>query len=75
VLDTACARVPSDRWRPAALEDCQRVVSRSTPRWRSRAEAITGGESRERREELTRKRTETQARLAELETRWQRSGA
>ena len=73
VLDTACARVALGQVAtPPALEDCQRVISQiDTEMEILEREAITGGESRERREELTRKRTETQARLAELETRWQ----
>jgi type VI secretion system protein VasG len=73
VLDTACARVALGQVAtPPALEDCQRLIAQiETEMTILEREAITGGESRERRDELSTQRTETKARLSELEARWQ----
>jgi type VI secretion system protein VasG len=73
VLDTACARVALGQVAtPPALEDCQRLIARiDTEMGILEREAVTGRDSRERRDELARQRTEAQARLADLEKRWQ----
>ncbi len=57
---------------PPALEDCQRLIARiETEMTILEREAITGGESRERRDELSKQSTEAKTRLSELEARWQ----
>jgi type VI secretion system protein VasG len=73
VLDTACARVALGQVAtPPALEDCQRLIARiETELAILEREAITGGESQERRDELSRQNVDAKARLAELEARWQ----
>lgn len=73
VLDTACARVALGQVAtPPALEDCQRLIARiDTEMAILEREAVTGRDSRERRDELARQRTEAQARLTDLEKRWQ----
>jgi type VI secretion system protein VasG len=73
VLDTACARVALGQVAtPPAVEDCQRLIAQiETEINILEREAITGGESRERRDELSKQNTATKARLSELEARWQ----
>jgi type VI secretion system protein VasG len=73
VLDTACARVALGQVAtPPALEDCQRLIAQiDTEMGILEREAVTGRDSRERRDELSRQRTEAQAHLSDLEKRWQ----
>jgi type VI secretion system protein VasG len=73
VLDTACARVALGQVAtPPALEDCQRLIAQiDTEMGILEREAVTGRDSRERRDELSRQRTEAQARLSDLDKRWQ----
>src|SRR5262245_32118964 len=72
VLDTACARVALGQVAtPPAVEDCQRQIANIETETRIlEREAITGSDSQERRAELAKELTETQARLTELEARW-----
>src|SRR5262245_11644786 len=72
VLDTACARVALGQVAtPPAVEDCQRRIANIETETRIlEREAITGSDSQERRAELAKELTETQARLTELEARW-----
>lgn len=73
VLDTACARVALGQLaQPPALEDCRRRISLINTEVEIRErEAITGGDHRERLEELATEKAAEQARLSELEKRWQ----
>ena len=73
VLDTACARVALGQVAtPPAVEDSQRLIAQiETEVGILEREAVTGGESRERRDELSGQLTATKARLSELEARWQ----
>src|SRR5215475_3921615 len=72
VLDTACARVALGQVAtPPAVEDCQRRIAHIETELRIlEREAITGGESQERRAELAKEMADTRARLTELEARW-----
>ena len=73
VLDTACARVALGQLaEPAALEDCRRRISLINTEIAIRErEAVTGGDHHERLEELKREKTDEEARLAELQKRWE----
>jgi len=73
VLDTACARVALGQLaEPPALEDCRRRISLiNTEVAILEREAVTGGEHRDRIEELKREKAEEDRRLAELQKRWE----
>ena len=73
VLDTACARVSLGQLaQPPALEDCRRRISLiNTEMGIREREAVTGGDHRERLQELATEKTSEEARLADLEKRWQ----
>ena len=73
VLDTACARVALGQLaEPPALEDSRRRISLINTEIAIRErEAVTGGDHRERLEELTKDKAEEEARLATLRQRWE----
>jgi type VI secretion system protein VasG len=73
VLDTACARVAlGQQATPPAVEDCQRRIAQiETETGILERESITGGDYRERLEELAAEKTAAASRLAELEARWE----
>jgi len=72
VLDTACARVALGQLaEPPALEDARRRISLINTEMAIRErEAVTGGDHRERLEELMNEKSEEEARLATLRQRW-----
>src|SRR5439155_25111229 len=71
VLDTACARVAIGQTaNPAAMEDCQRMISQIETEFRVlERESAVGGNHRERLACLATEKEAEQARLAELEKR------
>lgn len=73
VLDTACARVALGQMAtPPAVEDCQRRIGLiETEVGILERESLTGIDYRERLEELTKEKSAAEARLAELEARWE----
>ncbi len=73
VLDTACARVALGQLaEPPALEDARRHISLINTEIAIRErEAVTGGDHRERLDELTKEKAEEEARLAQLRQRWE----
>jgi type VI secretion system protein VasG len=73
VLDTACARVALGQLAtPAAVEDGRRTIQQiQTEIAILERERVTGGDARERLDELAQRTAATAARLAELEARWQ----
>jgi type VI secretion system protein VasG len=72
VLDTACARVALGQLAtPPAVEDSRRRIAHlATEIGIVERESLTGGDYRERLEELAKEKATAEARLAELETRW-----
>jgi type VI secretion system protein VasG len=72
VLDTACARVAVGQMAtPAPVEDCRRQIAQiETEVGILERESITGGDFRERLEELAKEKAAAESRLAELEGRW-----
>jgi len=72
VLDTASARVALGQMTtPAAIEDCQRRMSLiDTEMGILERESLTGGNFSERLQELSKEKTDTETRLAELEKKW-----
>ncbi|MBI4523607.1 MAG: type VI secretion system ATPase TssH [Deltaproteobacteria bacterium] len=72
VLDTACARVALGQLAtPPAIEDCRRSISQiETEMGILERESVTGGDFRERLEELATGKAAAESRLADLETRW-----
>jgi type VI secretion system protein VasG len=72
VLDTACAKVALGQVAtPPAIEDCRRQISQlDTEIGILERESVTGGNCKERLEELAKEKTAAAARLAELEARW-----
>ena len=73
VLDTACARVALGQLAtPPAVEDCQRRITHiETEIGILERESLTGGDYRERLEELAKEKSTAESRLAELEARWE----
>jgi type VI secretion system protein VasG len=73
VLDTACARVALGQLaEPPVLEDCRRGISLINTEVDIRErEAVTGGDHRERLEELKKEKTAEEARLADFQKRWE----
>ncbi len=73
VLDTACARVALGQLaEPPALEDSRRRISLINTEVDIRErEAVTGGDHSERLRELSNEKVTEEARLAELQTRWE----
>jgi type VI secretion system protein VasG len=72
VLDTACARVAlAQVATPPAIEDCRRQISLiATEVGILERESLSGGNFRERLEELATQKSAAESRLAELEGRW-----
>ncbi len=72
VLDTACARVSLGQLAtPPAVEDSRRRISHvETEIGILERESLTGGDSRERLEELAGEKAATESQLVELEGRW-----
>jgi type VI secretion system protein VasG len=72
VLDTACARVALGQLAtPPAIEDCRRQITHlETEIGILERESLTGGNYRERLQELADEKVTAEARLAELEARW-----
>jgi type VI secretion system protein VasG len=72
VLDTACARVAVGQMAtPAPVEDCRRQIAQiETEVGILERESITGGDFRERLEELAKEKAAAESRLADLEARW-----
>ena len=72
VLDTACARVSLGQLAtPPAVEDSRRRISHvETEIGILERESLTGGDYRERLEELASDKTATESQLVELEGRW-----
>ncbi len=72
VLDTACARVALGQVAtPPAIEDCRRRIAHITTEVGIlERESATGGDFRERLDELAKERAAAEARLADLEARW-----
>jgi len=73
VLDTACARVAlAQVATPSAIEDCRRQIDGiATETAILERERLTGGAHDERLAELAVERDAAQARLADLEARWE----
>jgi type VI secretion system protein VasG len=73
LLDTACARVSlGQSATPPALEDCRREIEALVVEIeRLERERAVGGEHGQRLEELLQEKQQAEARLAELEKRWQ----
>jgi type VI secretion system protein VasG len=72
VLDTACARVALGQLAtPPAIEDGRRRIAHlETEIGIVERESLTGGDHRERLEELAKEKATAEDRLVELETRW-----
>jgi type VI secretion system protein VasG len=73
VLDTACARVALGQVAtPPAIEDCRRRLSHiETEAGILERESLTGGNHSDRLAELANDKASVEARLAELEARWE----
>ena len=73
VLDTACARVALGQLAtPPVVEDCQRRITHiDTEIGILERESLTGGDYRERLEELTKEKSTAESRLVELEAQWE----
>jgi type VI secretion system protein VasG len=73
VLDTACARLSlGQNATPAAVEDAIRVLDDLAVQERVlRREVALGADHAERLEDIERRRTSTQARLDQLQARWE----
>ena len=73
VLDTACARVALGQLAtPPAVEDARRRITHiDTAISILERESLTGGDYRERLEELTKAKSTAESRLAELEAQWE----
>jgi type VI secretion system protein VasG len=76
VLDTACARVAVGQMAtPAPVEDCRRRIAQiETEIGILERESITGGDFRERLDELMKEKAAAESRLAELEAHWAEEG-
>ncbi|MGH7817850.1 MAG: type VI secretion system ATPase TssH, partial [Candidatus Binatia bacterium] len=72
VLDTASARVALGQMTtPAAIEDCQRRITLvDTEMAILERESLTGSNFSERLQELAKEKADTEARLTELEKKW-----
>ena len=73
MLDTACARVALGQLAtPPVVEDCQRRITHiDTEIGILERESLTGGDYRERLEELTKEKSTAESRLVELEAQWE----
>ena len=73
VLDTACARVALGQLAtPPVVEDGQRRITHiDTEIGILERESLTGGDYRERLEELTKEKSTAESRLVELEAQWE----
>jgi type VI secretion system protein VasG len=73
VLDTACARVALGQLAtPPAVEDCRRRISHiETEIGILERESLTGGDYRERLDELAKEKSTAESRLVELEAQWE----
>jgi type VI secretion system protein VasG len=73
VLDTACARVALGQLAiPSAIEDSRRRIAHlDTEIGILERESLTGADYRERLQELANQKATTEARLVELESRWE----
>ena len=74
VLDTACARLSlSQSATPGPIEDAMRRLDDLNVQERIlQREAAVGGDHRERLEEIAREKTEVEARLKQLQERWEK---
>ncbi len=72
VLDTACAKVALGQVAtPSEIEDCRRRIGQiDTEAGILERESLTGGQHRERLQELAAEKTAVATRLTELEARW-----
>ncbi len=77
LLDTACARVAlSQTATPSAIEDCKRSIQfNETEIAILEREMVTGAEHDKRLEELRQQKRDAEARLAELQKRWEQEKA
>jgi len=73
VLDTACARVAvSQSAIPASIEDCTRQIQQlDVAIGIMQREILTGGEHQQKLEEAEKTKAETEARLEELNAKWE----
>ena len=76
VLDTACAKVALGQVAtPPEIEDCRRRIGQiDTEAGILERESLTGGQHRERLQDLATEKTAVAAHLAELEARWKEEG-